>query len=447
MNKQTQSGAYRASGPSNSFGPKRGSSASSANRGSRGGSQSSSFNRPQRSGYGSSGSSFGRGGSSSLRGGRSFGGKPKGGPKRTLINESLFVNKAKYEDVEVYVPKHTFNDFNLDAKLVANIAHKGYVTASPIQDQAIPEVLTGRDIIGIANTGTGKTAAFLLPLIQKLVENPKQKVMVLTPTRELAQQIEAELRAFVFGMKLFSVCAVGGLPIRRQMTELERGVSFVIGTPGRVKDLIERGKIKMEQFKYIVLDEADRMLDMGFIDDMRTILKEMKEDKQGLFFSATMPPAIKTLCSQFLNDPVHISVKTRDTASSIDQDVVRIRHKGERVEVLHNLLSKEDFSKVLIFREMKRQVDELGDELRKRGFSVMGLHGDMQNRQRSNAVKALAKGDIQILIATDVAARGIDIPDITHVINYDVPRDYETYIHRVGRTGRGNAKGQALTFI
>jgi ATP-dependent RNA helicase RhlE len=435
MNKQNQSGARRASGPSFSRSPQRGSFSSSANRGGRGGSQSGSSNRPSRGGY------------SASRGGRSFGSKPKGGPKRTLINESLFINKAKHEETEVYVPKHTFSDFKLDSRLVANVAHKGYITPSPIQDQAIPAVLTGRDIIGIANTGTGKTAAFLLPLINKLAENPKQKVMVLTPTRELAQQIEAELRAFVFGMKLFSVCAVGGLPIRRQMTELERGVSFVIGTPGRVKDLIERGKIKMAQFQYIVLDEADRMLDMGFIDDMRSILKEMNEDKQGLFFSATMPPAIKTLCSQFLNDPMHISVKTRDTASSIDQDVVRIRHKGERVEVLHNLLSKEDFSKVLIFREMKRQVDELGDELRKRGFSVMGLHGDMQNRQRSNAVKALAKGDIQILIATDVAARGIDIPDISHVINYDVPRDYETYIHRVGRTGRGNAKGQALTFI
>jgi len=447
MNKQNQSGAHRASRPSISGGSNRGSNSPSSNRSTNRGSQSS-FSKPAFRGGSVSHGSSNRSGFGSRQGGRSsFGSKPKGGPKRSLINESLFVNKSKIEDVEVYVPKHAFSEFGLHEKLVANITHKGYITPSPIQDQAIPVVLGGRDVIGIANTGTGKTAAFLLPLIHKLAMDPKQKVMVLTPTRELAQQIEAELRAFTFGMKLFSVCAVGGLPIRRQIMELERGVSFIIGTPGRVKDLIERGKIKMNQFQYIVLDEADRMLDMGFIDDMRTILKEMSSNKQGLFFSATMPPAIKTLCSQFLKDPVHISVKTRDTASNVEQDIVRIRHKGERIEVLHELLAKSEFSKVLIFREMKRQVDELGDELKKRGFNALGLHGDMQNRQRSNAVKALSKGDIQILIATDVAARGIDIPDITHVINYDVPRDYETYIHRVGRTGRGSSQGKALTFV
>lgn len=393
------------------------------------------------------GSGGGNGGGSRGR----FNSRPKNGggnrSQRGGIDHNLFINKAKEEVVEAYVPTHGFTDFGLDVRIVENLTRKGYKTPSPIQDQSIPVVLGGRDMIGIANTGTGKTAAFLLPLIHKLAEDKNKKVMVLTPTRELAQQIEAELRAFTFGMKIFSISCVGGMPIRRQMMELERGVSFVIGTPGRVKDLITRGKIKMKDYGYIVLDEADRMLDMGFIDDMREILSAMLPTKQALFFSATMPPAIRTLCAQFLKDPVNISVKTRDTASNVDQDVVRIRNKGERIEVLHELLSGDDFTKVLIFREMKRQVDELEEELSKRGFKALALHGDMRNRERAHAVKSLATGTVQVVIATDVAARGIDIPDISHVINYDIPRDYETYVHRIGRTGRGSSKGKSLTFI
>ncbi len=428
MNKQKQSGARSASRPSFSRGPKRGfSSGTSKSSGSRD-SRKRTFSKP------------------SFKGGRGFG-KPKSRNKSSNIDHNLFINKAKIEHVTEYLPVNTFKTFGLDEKIVSNLTHKGYKVPSPIQDQAIPVVMQGKDVIGIANTGTGKTAAFLLPLINKVNHSHKQKVMVLAPTRELAQQIEVELRNFTFGMKIFSVSAVGGLPIRRQMTQLERGVNFVIGTPGRVKDLIDRGKINMKDFGYIVLDEADRMLDMGFVDDMRLILSQMNDNKQALFFSATMPPAIKTLCSEFLNDPVNVSVKTRDTASSVDQDVVHVRHKSERIEVLHELLNQPGFSKVLIFREMKRQVDELQKELKERGFNVVALHGDMQSRQRMNSVKALTTGQATILIATDVAARGIDIAGITHVINYDTPRDYETYIHRVGRTGRGGAVGKALTFI
>jgi superfamily II DNA/RNA helicase len=391
--------------------------------------------RPRYGGGGSRRSSYG-----GHRGGGSFGTRHNG------IEERLFINKAKDVEIDAYVPKHTFADFNLHPELLKNITFKGYKIPSPIQDQAIPTVITGKDVVGVANTGTGKTAAFLLPLIMKILANPGHKVMVLAPTRELAQQIETEFRAFAFGMHLFSVIAVGGMPIYRQMRDLERGFSIVIGTPGRVKDLIERGNIKMEKFGSIVLDEADRMLDMGFIDDIRSILKEMPKERQSLFFSATMPPEIKALCATFLKEPAHISVKTRDTASNVDQDVVRVS-PHDRIEKLHELLKTADFKKVLIFREMKRHVEDLGVELRKRGFKALSLHGDMRNRERMSAVRSLTTGEVQVVVATDVAARGIDIKDITHVINYDVPKDYETYVHRVGRTGRGSSKGSALTFV
>ncbi|HSE56664.1 MAG TPA: DEAD/DEAH box helicase [Candidatus Paceibacterota bacterium] len=375
------------------------------------------------------------------------GGGARNKRKTVFIDETLYINKAKECVLEVYTPTHTFADFGLHETIVSNLVARKYVTPSPIQDQAIPVVMQGKDVIGIANTGTGKTAAFLLPLVHKLAENPHQKVMVLAPTRELAQQIEKELLMFKRGFKLWSVTCVGGAPIGSQMRELERGVHFVIGTPGRVKDLINRGKIKMPEFKTIVLDEADRMMDMGFIADMRYILKLMAPERQSLFFSATMSPSVKTLCGEFLREPVTISVKTRDTAQNVDQDVVRVESKEHKIEALHDLLIKPECAKVLIFREMKRHVDDLGRTLRDRGFKALALHGDMRNRQRELAVRSLAKGEVQVLVATDVAARGIDIPDITHVINYDVPQDYETYIHRIGRTGRGSSKGTALTFV
>lgn len=372
----------------------------------------------------------------------------KRGFRKDYIDEKLFINKeAGVTETDHYTPKHKFTDFKIAELLSANLTAKGLISPSPIQDQAIPEVLLGKDVIGIASTGTGKTAAFLIPLINKLVADNDHKMMVLCPTRELAQQVEAEFVAFTRGMKLFSVSCVGGAPIMRQIKELELGVNAVIGTPGRVKDLIERGKIKMAYFDSIVLDEADRMLDMGFIDDMRSILGAMPKTKQGLFFSATFSPDIKRLCTDFLNNPITISVKTRDTAASVMQDVVRVNGDSEKVEALHEILNKPEYSKVLIFREMKRHVDGLALELTKRGFKALALHGDMHNRERERAVRALETGKVQVVIATDVAARGLDISDISLVVNYDIPNNYETYIHRIGRTGRAKKLGAAITFV
>lgn len=402
--------------------------------------------RPERAGGGYGGRpSFSRSPRPSFAGRPSRGGRG-GGFKKDRIDENMFINKATVAQEEKYVAKHAFTDFDIHETLSMNLIKKGIVHPSPIQDQAIPVALKGGDIIGIASTGTGKTAAFLIPIINKMVTDRNHKAMVLAPTRELAQQVQEEFKQFTHGMRLFSMTAVGGLPIGKQMRDLEHGVHLIVGTPGRVKDLIARNKIPMEKISTIVLDEADRMLDMGFVDDMKMILKLIPEHRQGMFFSATFAPEIKRLCSDFLKDPITVSVKTRDTASSVEQDVVRAP-RGAKIDALHDILIRPEAKKVLIFRETKRSVDELAKDLRARGFAVSALHGDMRSRERSRAVDNLAKGLIQVVVATDVAARGIDIPDVTHVINYDTPSTYDTYIHRIGRTGRGNKTGTALTFI
>jgi superfamily II DNA/RNA helicase len=412
----------------------RGGSSYSSRGGSRGGSS-----------FGSRGGS--RGGSRSGGFGGSRGGARPFDPKRSFkkdyIDEKLFINKAVVtEKVDEYVPVNNFVDFQVADALRDNIIAKGFTKPSPIQDQAIPVALTGRDVIGIASTGTGKTAA----LINKLVADRKHRAMVLAPTRELAQQIEEQFKALTKGMKLYSVSCVGGAPIFAQIRELSMGVHVVIGTPGRVKDLIERGKINVKDFNTVVLDEADRMLDMGFINDMRDILGSMPKEKQAMFFSATLSSEVRRLCADFLRDPVSITIKSRDTSNSVDQTVVKAA-RGEKIERLHEILIKPEANKVLIFREMKRSVDELARELKARGFNALALHGDMRNRERERAVSDLTTGRAQIVIATDVAARGIDIADISHVINYDLPNNYETYIHRIGRTGRANKTGSAITFV
>lgn len=382
-------------------------------------------------------------------GGRSFGGGRgrRGGGNPERIDTSKFIRKAEHVEVKPYVAKHTFADFPFDEKLKKSIEKKGFEHPMPIQDQTIPAALAGRDVLGLANTGTGKTAAFLLPLIQKVIENKKEQVLVLAPTRELALQIEKELHDFVRILGIYSVSCVGGMPISRQIRELKRGVSFVIGTPGRVRDLIDQKVLKLETFKSIVLDEADRMLDMGFRDDMEFVMKLMAPERQTLFYSATLSPEIKKLTEKYLTNPVSVSVVVRDTSKNVDQDVVRVTDRAKKIEQLHDILIAEGSGKVLIFRETKRDVDELEKELRARGFKVGAIHGDKRNRERIRTLESFKRNDISILIATDVAARGLDIPNVTHVINYDIPQTYDTYVHRIGRTGRANQKGKALTFV
>lgn len=337
-------------------------------------------------------------------------------------------------------------DFDVDPRIKHNVGKKGYATPTPIQDKAIPHILEGRDIVGIANTGTGKTGAFLIPLLDKVVKNRSERVLIMVPTRELAQQIDEEYRRFSAGSGLLSVCAVGGANIGPQIRRLRQDPYFVIGTPGRIKDLIERHALDLSEFRTAVLDEADRMLDMGFIHDMRGILSLMPKKRHTLFFSATLSRDIEKLIGDFSNDPVRISVKTGDTAKGIEQDVVRVQGKN-KIDVLHELLTQPEFDKVLIFGRTKHGVEKLSKALSARGFKAASIHGNKTQSHRQRALGAFKQDHIQILVATDVAARGIDIADVSHVINYDLPTTYEDYVHRIGRTGRAGKRGKALTFI
>jgi ATP-dependent RNA helicase RhlE len=303
-------------------------------------------------------------------------------------------------------------------------------------------------VLGVANTGTGKTAAFLLPLIEQVLANPKTAtVLIIAPVRELAQQIEKELAGFTRGMRIGYAIAIGGNPIGPQIRKLERAPHFVIGTPGRITDLIERGALPMQHFSAVVLDEVDRMLDMGFIDDVRAILNKVPEKRQSLFFSATVSPEISKLIHTFMQDPVTITVKTHATSDNVDQDIVRVGYGMEKIDVLHDLLNKPELEKVLVFGETKRGVERLTKELVTRGFKADAIHGDRSQGQRSRSIEKFKSGNTDILVATDVAARGLDIKGVTHVINYELPQSHDDYAHRIGRTGRAGKKGIALTFV
>jgi len=372
----------------------------------------------------------------------------KGGQFGQSINPAKFINKAVItEEAECFIPEHKFQDFSIDERLKRSITAKGYSLPTPIQDKIIPHILKGADVVGVANTGTGKTAAFLVPLINKVLLNRKEQVIVMAPTRELAIQIDQELKAFARGMKIFSVCCVGGASIGRQMSELRYQNNFIIGTPGRLKDLINRKALRLANFGNVVLDEADRMLDMGFIGDMRIILAEMSKTRQTLLFSATICSEIERVIGEFLKSPVRISVKTGDTPKNIDQDVVKVAHGHDKLDVLAGLLVQEEFSKVLIFGRTKYGVEKLSRTLVQKGLKAESIHGDKNHSKRQTALNMFRSNRVRILVATDVAARGLDIANISHVINYDLPATFDDYIHRIGRTGRGDKRGKALTFI
>jgi ATP-dependent RNA helicase RhlE len=358
-------------------------------------------------------------------------------------NEKIALEAGNQEEVQI---KHRFSDFGFVTPLTENLKLKGYEVPTIIQDQAILPIMEGRDLIGLANTGTGKTAAFLLPMINKLYLNQGEKVLIITPTRELAQQIEAELRDFSWGMRLFYTTCVGGLPIGKQIGELKRKQDFVIGTPGRINDLAKRGFIKFETFNNIVLDEVDRMLDMGFVKEITYFLSKTPETRQSLFFSATMPPKIAALTRTFAKDPVTVSVTTGATAANVKQETIKAM-SHEKMDKLQAMLELPEMNKVLIFSETKRSVEKLAIELKNRGFKTDSIHGDKRQGQRTRALKDFKEDRVKVLVATDVAARGLDVKDISHVINFTLPKTYEDYVHRIGRTGRGHSLGKAVTFV
>lgn len=364
------------------------------------------------------------------------------------LDSSLFIKKANFS---VSQPEHVatmrFADFKISEKLLRNISDHGYLNPTSIQEQAIPELLRGRDLIGIANTGTGKTAAFLIALLDKCYKDRNQRVLIVTPTRELAIQIRDEFEIFAKGMDLDSVALVGGANIKRQIYSLRRTPHFVIGTPGRLKDLIKKRELNLQRYQNVVLDEVDRMVDIGFIHDIKFLISFLPRVRQSLFFSATVDKKTEEILKNFVKNPVTVSVKKTETNENIEQDIVKINRGVQKIDILHDLLIKPEFEKVMIFGRTKWGMEKLSKSLLQRGFRVASIHGNKSQNQRQRAIDEFKKDQLQILVATDVASRGLDIDDVTHVINYDAPTTYDDYVHRIGRTGRAGKKGVALTFV
>lgn len=367
-----------------------------------------------------------------------------------FIHPDRFVNQAIPFDQEiVFEPKHRFEDFGFAAALKANIARRGYVTPTEIQDAAIEPIMEGRDVIGLANTGTGKTAVFVLPIIHQLLARPEARrvAFVIAPTRELAEQIDQEFRSFAQGLRLYSALCVGGMGIGRQMSDLRRHPQMIIGTPGRLKDLLERQVLKLDRVSWFVLDEVDRMLDMGFVRDIELLASLLPRERQTLCFSATINPKIKDVTQRMLRDPLTISVTRGSTSQYVEQNIIEAATKEEKIELLTGMLKKSEFDKVLIFGQTKYGVQRLAEKLSQHGIRATAIHGNKSQPQRQKALAAFKAGHMTVLVATDVAARGLDIPNVSHVINFDQPMTYDDYIHRIGRTGRAGKRGHALTFV
>jgi ATP-dependent RNA helicase DeaD len=341
-----------------------------------------------------------------------------------------------------------FNEFNLSASLLAEIEKAGFVEASPIQEQTIPLALEGKDVIGQAQTGTGKTAAFGLPTLEKIdVDNTVIQALVIAPTRELAVQSQEELFRFgrSKGVKVRSV--YGGSSIEKQIKALKSGAHIVVGTPGRLLDLIKRKALKLNHIETLILDEADEMLNMGFLEDIEAIISRVPEERQTLLFSATMPDAIKRIGVQFMKEPEHVKIAAKElTTELVDQYYIRVK-EGEKFDTMTRLMDVEQPELAIVFGRTKRRVDELTRGLKIRGFRAEGIHGDLDQNKRLRVLRDFKNGNLDVLVATDVAARGLDISGVTHVYNYDIPQDPESYVHRIGRTGRAGKSGQSITFV
>jgi ATP-dependent RNA helicase RhlE len=345
-----------------------------------------------------------------------------------------------------------FTNLNLNPKILSALEKKGYSKPTPIQLQAIPPILEGKDILGVAQTGTGKTAAFSLPILHNLaksgisVKSGCVRALILSPTRELASQIAENIEAYGKELNLRYALVYGGVSDRGQITELQRGVDILIATPGRLLDLTNQGHIRFMQVEVLVLDEADRMLDMGFINDIKKVITKIPQKKQTLFFSATMPTAIAELAGSILTNPIKIAVTPESTTvERIDQKICFVE-KAKKLSLLRHLLKKPDATSVIVFSKTKHGADDVEDFLLRNSISTAAIHGDKEQDAREKALNKFREGKIRVLVATDIAARGIDIPAISHVINFDIPTDPESYVHRIGRTARAGRQGVAISF-
>jgi len=341
----------------------------------------------------------------------------------------------------------TFDDLKLKKEVLQAVKYAGFTVPSPIQAQAIPFVLDGRDMVAQAHTGTGKTAAFGLPAISNMKLNAGVEVLVITPTRELATQVSDELFKYGRNMGVRTVTVYGGSSYKRQLDLIERGANIVVATPGRLLDILKKNMIKDFTPSVVVLDEADEMLDMGFLDDINEIFSYLPTKRQTLLFSATMPQPIKTLASRILKNPEFISITKGETTNSDIEQLYYVIDEHERDDAIIRLMDSEDTKKSVVFCRTKSEVDRLSNVLSNAGYLANGLHGDMEQRQRETVIKGFKQNSVKVLVATDVAARGIHVDNISHVFNYHIPFDPESYVHRIGRTGRAGTKGKAITLL
>lgn len=362
---------------------------------------------------------------------------------------ALFLKAPRARRPERYFVT-TFNAFGLAKPILAALAHEGHATPTPIQAEAIPALLSGHDLLGIAQTGSGKTAAFTLPLLHKLYETPGKarasapRALILTPTRELAGQVRDRVAAYGARTALRTGLVIGGAPINKQKNQIRRGVDILIATPGRLEDLMKQNAVCLDAVEYFVLDEVDQMLDMGFIHTVRAITAKLPKDRQSLFFSATMPREIARLANALLSDPVRVEMK-RQAPPKIDQSV-RFIARPEKISALIKIAGDKSFARGLVFSRTKHGADKIVKHLNKAGLTAEAIHGNRNQRQRERALKAFKSGGARILVATDIAARGIDIQGVSHVVNFDLPNVPETYVHRIGRTARAGAAGVAISF-
>ena len=344
----------------------------------------------------------------------------------------------------------SFTQFDFHQKITAGIRACKYETPTPIQAKAIPAILDGRDIMGLAQTGTGKTAAFVLPILQRLQKGPRGKIrtLIVAPTRELASQILEEFRKLSRGLDLHATTLIGGVDVNRSIKALHKTNHVIIATPGRLIDMVERRHLSLESFQILVLDEFDRMLDMGFLPDVQKIIDQMYNKEQNLLFSATMNNTQKAIIERITKSPVKVTASTgRQLTHAIAQDVLYVPGDRTKAEVLHDLISENRDEKVLLFCDTKRMVNKVQKKLQSGNIRSDMIHGDKTQRTRELALERFRKGKVQVLVATDVVARGIDVLDVSLVINYDVPGNYNDYVHRIGRTGRAGKSGKAITLV
>jgi ATP-dependent RNA helicase RhlE len=369
--------------------------------------------------------------------------------KESTLDPGLFVKKAILATDVTYSPSRQIRELPIDSRLKLNLTKKGYSHPTEIQDRTLEGILTGKDLLGIAQTGTGKTGAFLIPLVNGLLgSKPAFQVLVVVPTRELAVQVEQEFRSITKDLGLSSACFIGGTSVSADLRALRRSYHIVIGTPGRLIDLADQKALNFRHFTGLVLDEFDRLLDMGFSRDIQRIIRSMTSRKQTLLFSATEERSQQQLISEILQKPIEVRISLGNvTGELIDQEIIRVKEGENKLQVLLGMVQHESFQKVLVFADTKRWVKRVCQQLQKAGIKADEIHGNKSQNYRLKALDNFKTGKTRVLIATDVAARGLDITEVTHVINYQQPKNFDSYIHRIGRTGRAGKTGKAYTFV